>query len=182
MAKIQYKANKGSGFKMPPAGTYDFEIVDVKDEKPDNDGNMRIYLQLKIAEGDQQGSDVRMYCTLSAERGWMLRNVLQACLVDYEENDGGEGEPYEVSFDTDDLIGRFFRADLTIYTNPNTGKKSPNFNEIQVSPLQEQASGGAAEEPAEPEPAKPTQAAKPAAGKPASAPAGTARPRPQRTA
>lgn len=172
--KIQFNANKGEGFKLPPAGTYDFEITDVKEEKADDEGNQRIYFQLKIAEGDNAGHEIRQYHTLSQERGFTLRNVLQACGVDYAEEDGGEGEPYSIECDTDDLIGRYFRADLTIYTNPKTGKKSPNFNDVQVSPLQEVASGGE-ETPAEEEKKTTT---KPAA-KTASAPQGTNRPRPR---
>lgn len=184
MGKIQYRANKGSGFKLPPVGTYDFEIAEVKEDKVDDEGNPRLFLQLKIADGDQQGSDVRMYHTLSQERGWLMREVLQATGVDYEEEDGGEGEPYSIGFDTDDLIGRFFRAELTHYENKNTGKKFPNFSEIQISPLQQAADGGEeqVEEPAEPEPPKAAAKVAPAKAAGKAAPQGTQRPRPQRTA
>jgi hypothetical protein len=182
MARIAFSANKGSGFKLPPEGTYDFEITDVKtEEKPDKNGDPRIYLQLKIADGPQAGSEVRHYHTLSSERGWTLREVLQAAGVDYAEEDGGEGEPYSIECDTDELIGRYFRADLTHWKNTNTGKVSANINQVQVSPLQEAAAGGdadAAEEPA-PEPAKTAPKAATTAAK--AAPQGTARPRPRQT-
>lgn len=177
MTRIAFSANKGSGFKLPPEGTYDFEITDVKEDKPDKNGDIRIFLQLKIADGPQAGSEVRHYHTLSSERGWTLREVLQAVGADYTEDDGGEGEPYSIECDTDELIGRYFRADLTHYKNPNTGKTSPNINQVQVSPLQEAAAGGTEAAPEEP----PAEAPKPAPQTAKAAPQGTARPRPRQT-
>lgn len=178
MGKIQFQAKKGGDFKLPPEGTYDFEIIDWKEEKADDEGNFRLYLQLKVADGDHAGSEVRDYHTLSAERGFTFRNVLMATGVDYNEEGGGEdGSPYSIECDPDELIGRYFQADLTHYKNERTKKTYPNFNEVRVSPFQQAANGESAEESAADEPA--TEAAPPKAATPPKAPQGTARPRPR---
>jgi hypothetical protein len=187
MAKISYKAKKGGNYKLPPEGTYDYEIVGYEMEDPDDGGNPRLFLNLKIADGDQAGAEVRDYHTLNEKMGWKMRNVLQNTGVDYEESDGGEGEPYAIEFDPDDLIGRYFRADLTHYKNPNTKKTYPNFGEHQVSPLQEAAQADSGEAPAaeeappaeEPASAKASTAPATPAKQNASANAGTSRPRPR---
>lgn len=184
MPKISYKAKKGGDYKLPPEGTYDFEVTGYEMQDPDDEGNVRLFLNLKIADGDQAGGEVRDYHTLSEKRGWIMRGLLQVAGVEYEESDGGEGEPFGIEFDPDELIGRFFRADLTHYKNPNTKKTYPNFGEYQVSPLQEAAQGdgsnGAEEttEATEETKAAPAPAAKAAPAK-QNANAGTARPRPR---
>jgi hypothetical protein len=139
MGKIAFKAKKGGDFKLPPEGTYDWIVKDFKDQDPDDDGNPRFFLQLEVAEGEHSGSEVRAYFTLSEERAWTLRPVLESSGIDFDHEEGGEGEPDGYEFDSDDLIGRYVRASMTHYHNERTKKTYPNFVEWQVSPLQEAA-------------------------------------------
>jgi len=143
MAQLNFrtKTEGGGSFKIPPEATYDFEIADVIGLESE-EGNPRLYLQLKIAEGAQEGEELRDYHTLSEERGWALRNILENTDTPFELSDESDGSG-DFTFDTDDMLGRYFRADLTHYTNKKTKKTYANLNNVQVSPLQEAASGKA---------------------------------------
>lgn len=154
MARINFNTSTkgGGGFSLPPEGTYDFEIIEVVEQDADDEGSPRLYLQLKVADGDQEGAEVRDYHTLSPKRAWTMRNVLNATGAPYDLMDEDEDEETATfDFDTDDLLGRYFRADLTHYRNEAKKRTYPNFSEVQVSPLQEAAT--AAPPAAQPAPA-----------------------------
>lgn len=168
--KFTFRTKKtGGDFKLPPEGTYDFLIKDWKAQDPTDEGAPRFFLQLEIADGPHAGSEIRDYHTLDEKQGWKMRVILEQTGTDFEMDDEDDASNEATfTFDPDDVLGRYFRADLTHYKSTNTKKVYPNFNDVRVSPLQEAASGGTA------------PGGTDAQDAPKGAPQGTARPRPSR--
>lgn len=119
---MKMKLNKG-GFLLMPEGTYIFKVVKVDDSKYDKFGKLSITLQ--TADGRQHTETF----TLTKSNGEVNEGAVNAfsyfahvCLNDFQVED----------FDTEDLIGRFIRAEI-VHTksdkiNEKTGKPYINAN------------------------------------------------------
>lgn len=135
--KIQFTTNKSGGFKLPPEGTFELQVVDAKFDKVTQDGDLNPMLQLEIVEGPEASSKFRQYYTLNEDRGWVFRDVLDALGVDYEviESDDPDDDSAAFEFDPDDVLNRYMRAELTHYHNPKNGKTYINLGNLQPSKL-----------------------------------------------
>jgi len=172
MAKLILKAKEGGGdFELITPGTYDFCIVSAKATE-DKDGNPQMHAEFEIAEGELAGKKTPQWLGTTEERGWALKALLDAAGVPYEVLEAGdEQNAPTLSFDTDDCLMRFVRAELSHYTNTRTNKTYHNLGKWEASPLQAAAEGNSSTEQAAPpaETAAPAEAPKPAqtAAKPA---------------
>ena len=119
---MKMKLNKG-GFQLIPEGTYIFKVIDVDTSKYDKFGKLAILLQTK--DGRQHTETF----TLTNAQGDVNEGAVKAfsyfahvCLNDFQVED----------FDTNDLIGRFIRAEIvhrkSDRINENTGKPYINAN------------------------------------------------------
>jgi hypothetical protein len=133
MAHIQY--SKGEGFKAWPEAVFDLKILSVeqtvsKSEKP------QLTIDLECVEGgEQEGKKTKTWWSLVPEAGFRINELCEACgLVptDTGEKDE-EGRPL-MAFDTDDLVGRVFRATNKprLYNN----NLQNDWKELGPSPLQ----------------------------------------------
>jgi hypothetical protein len=133
MPVISARASQGDGkWKPLPNGTYDFTIDAVK-ERVSGAGNQMLHLETHVAGGEFQGKKAGQFYTLVDKAGWRLKLLLDATGVDYNEVplDGvvdDDGRPVtELQFDTDDLVGKTFTADVTIRKD-NKGEDQNAFN------------------------------------------------------
>lgn len=161
MGKFKFQANQ-DGFTLPPEGTFDFEIIEVKEDQS-RDGDPQIVARLEIAEGPHEGVKFRQYYTASESRGWVLVNLLKACGVDYEMTESDDGEPPEFSFDSDDLLGCYFRAEIVLNRDEAKKKTYINLNGETASTL---SNDGEEEEDAPEEEEEPEAEAAPEAAPP----------------
>lgn len=119
---MKMKLNKG-GFQLMPEGTYVFKVVEVDDSKYAKYGKLAITLQ--TADGRRH---IETF-TLTNSNGEVNEGAINAfsyfahtCLNDFQVED----------FDTEDLIGRFIRAEIvhkkSDRINEKTGKPYINAN------------------------------------------------------
>lgn len=119
---MRIKLNKG-GFNALPKGWYTFKVIEVDDSKYSKFGKLAIKLQ--TADGREH---VETF-TLTKPNGEVNEGAINAlsyfahtCLNDFQVED----------FDTDELVGRFIRAEI-VHTksdkiNEKTGKPYINVN------------------------------------------------------
>lgn len=162
MAKLVFKGKEGGDFELITPGIYEFQIVSAVTTQ-DKNGNPQLKAEFEIAEGDLTGKKVPQWMGSGDERGWVIRNLLDATNTPYEiEDEGDKNNPPTCSFDTDDLLQKFVRAELTHWYNEAKQKTYHNLTKFEASPLQAAAEGSSS---AEDKPAedKPAEEAKPAA-------------------
>lgn len=167
MPRIAVRRTEGEGWQPLPRGTYDITIESVKEEVSQS-GNAQLKVDGSVADGPHAGKKAGIYYSLLQQAGWKLKLLLDAAGVEYDEVDTGElndkGKPVtEMQFDTDDLVGRTFRCDVTEGVNPTSGKPKNDF-------MDERSIDGAAPAPTPaPAPRAPQPAARPAAARPQAA-------------
>ena len=147
MGKFKFKANQDGGFTLPPEGTFDLQIIEVKTDA-NKDGEPQIVPRIRIADGPHEDIKFRQYYTANEERGWALVNLLKACGVDYAVSEAAEGEVPEFEFDPDDLLYAYFRARIELNKNETSGKTYINLKEEQASKLSDEPTTDADAKPA----------------------------------
>lgn len=179
MAQIPYSKG-GDDFKPWPEGTYDWMIKKVeqkvsKQEKP------QIEITLEGVGNDaQSGKTMKDRRSLVPEAAFRIEALIKATgcpEIDTGEKDK-DGKPV-MTFDTDDLVGRYFRG--TLSHRPHNNKIFADIGDEGPSPIAPKGMTGVAEDassaPADGAgtPAETQAAAQPSA---AGAPAVGRRPRP----
>lgn len=173
MAQIPYSKG-GDDFKPWPEGTYDWMIKKVeqttsKQEKP------QLSLTLEGVGNDaQSGKTMRDWRSLVPEAAFRIEALIKATgcpEIDTGEKDAS-GKPV-MTFDTDDLVGRYFRGTLT--HRPHNGKVFADIGDECPSPIAPKGMTGTTEEadapadgagaPAETPPAQPSASGAPAVGR-----------------
>ena len=134
MGKFKFQTNKDGGFTLPPEGTFDLQIIEVKPDSS-NDGDPQIVVKVEIADGEHEGASFRQYYTANEERGWALLNLLKATGIEYTAGEAEEGEPAEIEFDPDDLLHAYFRARIELNRNETKKKTYINLREEQASTM-----------------------------------------------
>lgn len=133
MAVIEFEGGEGGSWQPLPAGTYEF-LIQAVEQKTSKAGNAQLQVSLTVEGGEYNQKKCNDFFSLLPQAGWKLRNLLQAVAEGkYEEIDtgkkDGEGKPlFKLSFDTEDLIGKTFCADVTIEPAKDTGKLNNRFN------------------------------------------------------
>jgi hypothetical protein len=98
------------GFEPIGTGSYVLEILDAQ---PVNVYAPQLFLRLRVAEGEHQGFELQDYAECGVangvQRGSKVWSIFEACLNTVLS-------PNDV-LDTDDLIGRKFRAKLIAKTS-----------------------------------------------------------------
>jgi hypothetical protein len=165
MAKLIFKGKEGGEFELITPGIYEFQIIKAVMTQ-DKDGNPQMQCDFEIAEGDLVGKKVPQWFGAEEKRGWVIRNLLDATNTPYDTlEEGDDNNAPTLEFDTDDLLQKFVRAELTHYDNKAKGKVYHNLGKWEASPLQAAAEGTQEQAPTPEEPkaaAKPAEAAKPA--------------------
>jgi len=139
---------ESEGFTVLPKGSYEQEIVNFK-EGAAKTGTKQYIIKCKVVGGPYDEKAITHFFAITDKAAWRFRELLDAALVDYEAVDAGrkteEGKPiFDLSFDTDDLIGRRFIADASEETDTN-GKARNNWNNYRATAdAQSQAQQGAA--------------------------------------
>ncbi len=161
---IRFNQSKGNGFEVYEPGTYDFEIVDVKQGTSKN-GNPQLTVKTKIVGGRYDGKTHTEWYSLTEASAWKITALVEAtgCPHSVVGTDS-KGTPI-VEFDETDLVGLFLQGDLEI--NEYNGKKSNRLNKERPSEYGDQQPE---EEPAQvaaptPAPALPRTAASTMAGR-----------------
>lgn len=136
MGKIRFRANKKGGFKLPPEGTFDLQIVGVS-EGTDREGAPQVIVKFEIADGPHSGSAFRQYYTLNEERSWLFKKLCEvAGLEVLDQSEDEDDEEGEFDVDIDELNERYIRA--TIELNKKGDKTFVNLRDEQPSKLQAQ--------------------------------------------
>lgn len=143
MAKFVFKKKEGGEFELITPGHYDLMIVKAeiaagRDDEP------QLATEFEIAEGPEAGKKIPQWFGSSDKRGWVIGAICDAANVPYEVlEEGDENNPPTISFDTEDLIGRYVRAELTHYYNKDKDQTYHNLKKWEPSPLQAAAEGTA---------------------------------------
>jgi hypothetical protein len=143
MAKFVFKKKEGGEFELITPGVYDLmvvkaEIVAGRDDEP------QLAAEFEIAEGPEAGKKIPQWFGSSDKRGWVIGAILDAANVPYEVlEEGDDNNPPTISFDTEDLLGRYVRADLTHFYNEKKDQTYHNLKKWEASPLQAAAEGSA---------------------------------------
>lgn len=141
MAKLVFKGKEQGEFELITPGIYEFQIVKA-DITQDKAGEQQAHCEFEIAEGDMTGKKVPQWFGADEKRGWVLRNLLDATNTPYTVlEEGDENNAPTLDMDTDDLLQKFVRAELSHYENKNTGKTYHNLGKWEASPLQAAAEG-----------------------------------------
>lgn len=131
MARVGFSMGESDGFTLLPKGTYEQEIANFKEGNAKT-GTKQYIIKCKVVGGPYDEKAITHFFAITDKAAWRFRELLDAACVDYEAIDSGrkteEGKPiFDLSFDTDDLIGRRFLADATEETD-NNGKPRNNWN------------------------------------------------------
>ncbi len=169
------------GWSPLPAGTYDFEIKEYEQKVSSND-NPQVQVKMEVADGPHSGKKSNIFLTFVSQAYWKVNELLEALGI--EQIDTGEkddnGNPI-LSFDADELIGRFVRFEVeedsyqgkgkNNHNNPVCSQLDPQYNE-----LVQRSTGVDETPPADAPPAQ--QSAQQPAAQPAARPSRGRRPRP----
>ncbi len=137
MPKVKVRGKQMEGWKPLPNGTYTIMIDDIK-QGLSRAQNENLQVGGHVEDGPHDGKKVTIFYMLLPQNLWKLRNLLDATGVDYEaeeldEIDSDTGKPLlEVLFDTDDLLGCCFVADVSQRDDTKGGVSNEFRNERPV--------------------------------------------------
>jgi len=130
MARIEIQSS-GSGddvqYTVFPQGTYELQVASV-DLTNSQKGNQQLTVRCEIAEGDYEGRKITLWLSLLPQAAWRVKGFVKALGVDYDENDDGT-----ISFDTDDCVGTYCRAQAKI--REFNGKEKNDWEQFAPSKL-----------------------------------------------
>lgn len=152
MSKIRFRASKGGDFQLPPEGTFDLQIVEVK-ESTTKAGDPQIVVQFEIAAGEHSGTKFRQYYALTEERAWAFRALCEHAGLPMEGQDE-DGNTAEFEADLEDLLERYIRATVHLNKSSDGARTFVNLRDEQPSKL-----GGQEDEAEDDEEAAPAEEA-----------------------
>jgi len=130
MPRIELEGNEpgeGGQWTPLPAGDYLMQIDSAEGGASKNEGKPQTLVKCHVVGGPNDGKNCVIFYSHSPKAIWKLRDLAEACGVDYEleelgRNDPETGKP-QVKFgmDTDDLPGCTFMVTVKIGKN-NTGE------------------------------------------------------------
>lgn len=175
MPRIKFRSSEGGEWQPLPDAPYLFQIDEVELDTS-KAGNQQLKISAHVEGGEYDQKKVTIWRVLTPKSGWKIELLLEATGAEFTKEESGETNPetgkplYDYDFDTDDLVGRSFVADVS--TREYQGKVNNDFNN-------ERAPEGAEEEEAPEEqeaaPANGAAEEKPAAAKPAASAGGQRR-------
>jgi hypothetical protein len=138
MPKIQVSMTDSEGWKPLPKGTYNF-MIDSSTQTVSSNSNPQLKLMCHVIHHPQHESKKStLFLPMVPRAAWRVREILDATGIEAEEvelpkgskqDEEGSDIKYELSFDTEDLVGASFTADVTI--EMYNGKEQNRFNEIR---------------------------------------------------
>ena len=136
MSKVRFRANKKGGFVLPPAGTFDLQIVGVS-EGTSREGGPQVIVKYEIADGPHAGRSFKQYYPLNEERAWLFKKLCEVAGVEVAEDadDDPDAEVGEFDVDIDDLNERFIRATIELNKPAGSEKTFINLRDEQPSKL-----------------------------------------------
>lgn len=113
MARIRVEVAEGQGNWTPiPDGTYEFEIMEVKDGNAQS-GTPSTGVVSEVTSGPAAGKKSTFWFYQTAKAAWRLKQLLEATGTPFDASTNGDGLEV-LDFDTDDLISRRFTAQIKI--------------------------------------------------------------------
>jgi len=155
MGMIEFKKSEGGQYNPVAEGTYDFEIVEVK-QGASSGGHMQVELLTQIVGGPEDGRKVRMWYIITEKSGWKIQKLLEA--VGLQVQDAGNGN---LAFDPDELNGCVFTADAKMAKTPDGRDKNEFVNERPSKLAAQPVDAAAAQAAPQPAPAPVAPAAAP---------------------
>jgi hypothetical protein len=173
MPKVQVAMTDSDGWKPLPKGTYTF-IIDGAEQTLSSKNNAQLKVKAHVTQHPQYNDKIStIWLPMTARSVFRVEELLEATGAEFEKVDAAPGQKdadgydikFDLTFDTDDLVGMYFLADVDVEEyNGKDQNRFKNFRPLEgvkTAP----ANGGAAAE---------TKAAGAAAGAaPGGAPAGS---------
>lgn len=176
MPKIEVKMTESEGWKPLPKGTYEF-IIDSVVETLSSKNNPQLKITMHVMNHPQY-SDKKstMFLPMVPKAAFRVSELIDATEIDCDEteltgekDDEGNDIKFNLSFDTDDLVGATFKADVD--QHEYNGKDQQDFNNLR--PIKDvERPAGAQQQQRSTQPAQEQAAAATNAG---AAPGGTVR-------
>lgn len=116
-------------YTLLPEGSYDLEIKKVDPNRTDKKDRPQAMIQMEVVGPDHTGKVVTDWFYLTDNAVWRLHNLYEALGIEPEGTGEYDEEGKElVEYDTDDLIGRIFVANVTqrVYAKRDGTKGSSN--------------------------------------------------------
>lgn len=144
MPRLKFRGSESEGWQPLPAATYNFQIDSVE-ETTSRNNNPQVKVAAHVMDGPHGTKKVTIWYALTEKSGWKFKQLLDACGVEYTEEETGEvtdtGKPvFDMDVELDDLAGCAFQADVT--TEEYNGKDQNRFNNERPIDGSEQASAG----------------------------------------
>lgn len=171
-------SNKPNTFTLLDPGVYDFQITEVE-HGTNKKNNPQLTIKSVVVGGKDDGRTIVDWFQLTEKAMWRIGLLVEATGCPHTVvGHGKDGNP-EIEFDENDLVGLYFRADVTQDTYEVNGQKKDKNVYANFAPSDLGVTGAADEEQPEDEveetpPPPPVQAA-PQRRAPAPAGAGVAR-------
>jgi hypothetical protein len=175
MPKVQVSMTDSEGWKPLPKGTYVF-IVDGAEQTLSSKQKPQLKVKCHVTQHPQYNDKVAtLFLPMTSRAAFRVEDLLEATGAEYEKTDAAPGQKdedgydlkFDLTFDTEDLVGMYFVADVDV--EEYNGKEQNRYNNLR--PLEgtptksAPANGGAAaENKAAGAPAGATQGGAPAGG------------------
>lgn len=134
MARIEVQTTGSSNdiqYTVFPQGTYELQVSAI-DLTNSAKGNQQLTVRCVIADGDYADKKITLWLSLLPQAAWRVEAFVKALGVDYEKGDDGL-----VSFETDDCIGVYFRANAKV--REFNGKERNDWEQFAPSTLTDAA-------------------------------------------
>jgi len=161
MPRLKFRGSESEGWSPLPAGTYNIQIDDIE-ETTSRNNNPQVKVAGHVMDGPHGSKKVTIWYAITDKSGWKLKRLLDACGVDYTEEETDEvtdkGKPvFDMDVELDDLVGCAFQCDVSI--EEYNGKDQNRFNDERSIDGAEASKGdnGAQEQKAAPAPAQQQQ-------------------------
>lgn len=110
---IKFTRNsKGGDFELLPQGTYEVQILEVKQKTSKND-NPQVELLFEVQDGEHAGKRFRQWYTMTEKAAWRFAALCEAAGV--AQQDTGEKDPEGnpiMECDEQELLQRYVRLEL----------------------------------------------------------------------
>jgi hypothetical protein len=177
MPKIEVKMTESEGWKPLPKGTYEF-IIDNVVETLSSKNNPQLKITMHVMNHPQY-SDKKstMFLPMVPKAAFRVSELIDATEIDCDEteltgeqDEDGNDIKFNLSFDTDDLVGATFKADVDAHLY--NGKDQQDFNNLR--PIKDKERPAAAQQQQQQRSTQPAQGEAAAANNAGAAP-GTVR-------
>ncbi len=154
MPKVQVSMTDSEGWKPLPKGTYTF-VIDGAEQTLSSKQKAQLKVKCHVVQHPQYNDKQSVvWLPMTSRSAFRVEEMLEATGIDFDKTDAAPGQKdedgydlkYDLSFDTEDLVGMFFVADVDV--EEYNGKDQNRFSKIRAleatSTKSAPANGGAA--------------------------------------